>query len=106
MEIEAKEEAQAEEKQMFAEVLYISDYSGRNRTHVCTLQPNRKKLDEEDRMTRSIVYENEGFIKAVPVDKRYPWIHIDIRSNAIRAKLGLGKGTFPQKDGSGAVATS
>ena len=59
-----------------AEVVFITEYEGRNRKFVVTLVPNRKDALEGRGKESSIVKEEEKFVKAVPVDKKYPWILI------------------------------
>ncbi|CAD7936801.1 unnamed protein product [Amoebophrya sp. A25] len=84
-------EAQPDEEQhgfRLAQVVYIGDYSGRNRTYVCTLCPNNV---EGTSGKTSVVKETEKFVKAMPVDKKYPWILIYLKDE-IKAQLGLTPG--------------
>jgi exoribonuclease R len=81
-----------EEKE--AQVVYIGDYSGRNRNFVCTLAPNALRADkrgeakDKELEGRPMVGENDKFVKAIPVDKRYPWILIYL-NDTIKEKLKL-----------------
>ncbi|CAD7949913.1 unnamed protein product [Amoebophrya sp. A120] len=66
-----------------AQVVFIADYSGRNRSFVCTLCPNNS---EGTAGKTSMVKENEKFVKACPVDKKFPWILIYLRDE-VKKKL-------------------
>lgn len=48
----------AEEEQQKARVVFIADWSGRNRSHICTLIPNTKEAMNGEGGAASITVEN------------------------------------------------
>jgi len=66
-------------------VVYVSNAVWQNRVYACSLQPNRAAQSED---TSDTIRPEEKLIKAVPIDKRIPWILIQL-NDVVKKVLNL-----------------
>jgi exoribonuclease R len=66
-------------------VVYVAKCVWKERTYACSLQPN--KMDQGDSPVQEIS-ESDTIIRAVPVDKRIPWILIQL-NDVVKKTLKL-----------------
>jgi len=65
-------------------VVYVSNAVWKMRVYACSLQPNR----QADPESVPSIKEDEKLIRAVPIDKRIPWILIQV-NDVVKKVLGL-----------------
>jgi len=77
---------QGDARMRLARVVAIADPKGSNRIVVCTLHPNPPQKDKSNRQRQDqVVLETDTLLKAMPTDKRMPWMLIKINDVTKRA---------------------
>ena len=66
-------------------VVFVSNCVWKERTYACSLQPNR--IDQNDSPVQ-VISDKETLIRAVPIDKRIPWILIQL-NDVVKKTLKL-----------------
>lgn len=66
-------------------VVHVNRSVWQDRVYICSLEPNMRNGNQQTSIPSDMVLAEDKFIKAIPVDKRIPWILIPVNEQVKRS---------------------